>query len=313
MVDMRLNKMNTLVIALLIVAFIMLLGGCGGDETSGEVKLASDSPKPAGSDAGKVSDDKDPADKPSEAETKSAEDPYKRYQAAVDAVMNGDSISFDISSEMKISDDKEEVALTGNGFLKVVDMQARQPQAEISYKLGAEGQDLIDLHYFDKDGYAYVEMLGVKVKTPLDEAVDVDVAMSQVGKKFQEVSFEFITDVSESKSGGVTEYTFRLKEGASYLIEEFTNIYAKYSDIKVEDTEIRELSVIAEIDDTGKLVSQTIRMDLAVAAEGEGARMNVTERYDNFKTKNVTIKVPSDIDSYEEVPSVLGDLVTDGA
>jgi hypothetical protein len=235
-------------------------------------------------------------------------DSYDRYVQAMDAVLAGDSISFDVTSSAKFAEDGNTFEFTGDGYIKLVGMHSAQPQSDISYTMDAAGQPMIDMRYFDKDGYAYINVWGIKGKMVADEKPSVDSVMSQVGKDFQKFTADQVLDVSASKGAGVTTYTFSVNGGFADLLEEYMNETSGISDIDASDTDIGDVSVVVEIDDAGVLRSQTVHFDFFMNSDGKNISVDVTESYNNFKTEGVTISYPTNLNEYTEMTSDYSDL-----
>jgi hypothetical protein len=251
--------------------------------------------------SGDVGADIPGADIPGPAPATDGFGPYTVYSQKIDEFFAGDSISFNVTSEMNMNVDGESMALTGNGSIKMVDMRSAQPQAEFSYVLGADGQPVIDISFFSKDGYAYTEMWGIKSKMAIAEDLSVDSMMSQAGKEFQKIESDDIIEASESRSAGVTVYMFKLRNDAADLVEEYAMSMPGETGVDVNSMNIDDISSTVEIDDAGMLLSQTLHIKLSIEADGQSGVMEVTERYDNFETSGVTINYPPDLDEYTEI------------
>jgi hypothetical protein len=285
-----------LLITLIVVAIVAVVAAA--------VLATGNGPAGSGWDTGDPESARDAgADIPGPAPAADSAGPYKVYSQKIDEFFAGDSISFNVTSGMNMSVDGESMAFTGNGFIKMVDMRSAQPQAEFSYVMGAGGQPIIDISFFSKDGYAYTEMWGFKSKMAIEEDLNVDSMMSQAGKQFQKIESNNIIDVLTNRGAGVTVYTFKLKEDTANLVEEYAMNMPGDTDVDVNSMNIDDVSATVEIDDAGRLLSQTTHIKLSIDADGQSGAMEMTERYDNFETSGVTIDYPSDLDEYMEIPT----------
>lgn len=231
-------------------------------------------------------------------------DPKEVYSAAVKK--NAELKSMDMSSKMNMKITMGEQTLDMDMDMNILMEQVNTDKMKYyaETKTASDGESM-DMTIFYTDGYYYMDVMGQKIKAPMDlEKMMEQVEENSVGG---EIDVEWMKEIGLKEDGDNQIITFTADPAKmdSFMKEYMSTLGAADG---MEDMEMTIKDVTGEyvINKEGYYTAVKMTMDVDVSAQGE--TMNMVMDMDatiNNPGKEVTVTLPS-TDGYTEVsPDVL--------
>jgi len=151
----------------------------------------------------------------------------------------------------------------------------------------------LDMTSYYKDGYQYTEMMGMKIKTAMDQ----EEMQSSMGK-LPDFNDDAITDQSVTEAGGATTVSFVISgEAAQAYIDEALEGIEGAEDVEVDlGGASNGIKITATVDSSGNL-TELIQEQTSTTGGIESTSLT---KMSNIKIGKVAFDFPSDLDAYQE-------------
>ena len=228
---------------------------------------------------------------PEPAEDYSGMTAFELYELSQAKTNEVDSIEMSMVVDEAIVLDGNSVGnMTINGNVKMI--KHSEQDIEMYMDMGMSGMVSTDMLIYYRDGYAYYDMMGQKIKMEMDTEEMMAQSNSMMSMMFAESA---VRDSSVRKDGDNTILSLKLGgESITELMEKMMpNTDALDSMETVGDI---ELDVVLDKDMITK--SAVFKFTVSASMMGETAVIEVTSKGDVTALGNVTITAPTGLDSY---------------
>ncbi|MDR1796129.1 MAG: hypothetical protein LBR44_01590 [Clostridiales Family XIII bacterium] len=266
----------------LVVLFscVFALAACGGDD-GGDVVDAGSSDVIV----------EEVAEEEEDVTTAAVGDAYGIYKAAMESLIAADGYEYDITIESAYGADGAEGSSTMSGHVIQNDPTGN---VEMKMEITTEASGMtLDMTSYYKDGYQYTEMMGMKIKTAMDQ----EEMQSSMGK-LPDFNDDAITDQSVTEAGGATTVSFVISgEAAQAYIDEALEGIEGAEDVEVDlGGASNGIKITATVDSSGNL-TELIQEQTSTTGGIESTSLT---KMSNIKIGKVAFDFPSDLDAYQE-------------
>jgi len=283
------KKSGLALVAILALALVMVLSACGGGSDAG-----SDS----GSGSASATDGSAASSSAAEEGSASADagDAYALYETASKAMQESEGYEMDMRIELVMDMAGVSTPTDTSSHIAVND-PAGNMEMLMTQKTTVQEQDLETTMYV-KDGAAYTEAMGQKMKIPMDAETLKAQSNNLITFMEDAIIDQSVKEVAEGK-----QVSFTIKGDAmSDYIKKQMQSAAGAAELEMT---ISDAKITAVVGKDGNLVDCTTEMSYTVnVAEQEVSASMVTEMA-NIKIGKVAIDVPKDLDSYQELGAEL--------
>ncbi|MDR1800360.1 MAG: hypothetical protein LBQ95_00730 [Lachnospiraceae bacterium] len=296
---MVLKKRFMAVLLVMVFAFSALLAGCKkGDDTATDSTTEETVKEETTIDEGTT-------DETAEAETEAdsaatSGDAYSMYIAAAEAMQKVEGYEADMTtkSSSDFNGDVTESETTAHIIVKYSGDAIEMKSVSTTATSGINVETTMWL----SDGMAYMESAGQKVKMSMDLSQITNSATNTVEFPKEAIINENVTDVDGGKK---IEFTIKGEAMSEYAMSQMSSLGSDSSKIDFSDSKIT-----AVIDSKGNMTEctteTTFSMDLG---DSEYKGTTITEMK-NIKFGSVDIGLPTDLDSYQDLSSLLQSTTT---
>lgn len=238
------------------------------------------------------------------------EDPKALYKKATEKAANTTSLDTTMGISLKASAEGEDLAYDFKIQMQLENKDTKDMKMKLVVTLPEElgamvGSSEMTVYY--ADGYSYMDIMGQKIKMPMDIEKFQEQMGASVGSTSDmlEIDVESLNSLSSSKDGENTKLSYavnkdKMDEILGKALDSYMNLMGQGADISFSD--VKGEMVVNKGSD---ILSQKIELDCAVAANGTNGTMNLTINYTNNKPgETVTVELPN-LSDYTEVDSSL--------
>ncbi len=275
-------RKNSLFAALLAAGILLLVSGCGGQETASSAP-ASTTQTTSATEAPLV--------------------PLDVYKAAQEKYEGQKTISYSFDMKMSVSASGITMDIGSSGKIGTIVADADSEMAA-DMTMNMLGQEIKANSYY-KNGVLYTQALGMKIKQPLpfDEAVD------EIGAPTMEYTPDDIKDIKAVRKDDTIVLTFTVSaDTALATMSEDMLASAGIDETAMDSVEITDVQVEYVVDKDGEFISCKTVFSMSATAEEQ----KTTISYDFAITDiqygaDVKITPPADLDAYVEADDIGGD------
>lgn len=208
---------------------------------------------------------------------------------------------FEMTAAVTVDEEMQEIDMSGK--MKVSGTTAEDMIMSADMTMGLLGMS-VDLTYYYKDGYIYMDLMGEQMKA----AVDFEKALGSIGSVpdlYQDGGIGIFGDVTSSKADDNTVYSYTVPEDKlSEIVDAFSTNTLTSSVGVGGDYTISNVAGTITVDKDNNVIEQT--MDMSMDYSGTAMDMSMKLKMNETGDK-VEVTLPEDLEGYEEVDaSTLG-------
>lgn len=230
------------------------------------------------------------------------------YNEAVQKGAELEDMEASIVMDMKMSMGDQEMTMKMDSEVKTAKNDAGEQQFYMTAKTDMLDQS-VDMTYFYTDGYFYMDAMGSKIKAQMDFEQMVE-NVGSAGIDYINADMMDSFNAKEENGEIIIDYTMSA-DSANQYIKDMMEQMGTAEALAGGDFEVKAVSGTANINSDGYISKQLVNMELSITAEGQSMDMTISA---NSEVKNpgqpVTIEMPTDLDSYQEVDSSMFDSLT---
>ena len=221
------------------------------------------------------------------------------YTKVNEAANNAKSCEADMTMDMSMDALGETMSIKMSGNTKQVIRSQTDIDMYMDMNMDMFGQSA-NVSYFYKEGFIYMDVMGMKIKTPtgLEEAV------AQAGNLNLDIKEDIVkkSEVKDEGENKVLSFELDAEKTSKALLDAMGAMQQSLD--ALGDTEIKFSNVqyTAVVDKDENLVSEIMIADMTMKVDGQeiNAKYNIT--VENIKYNTVeAIDFPADLDTYSEV------------
>ncbi len=229
-------------------------------------------------------------------------DVYSQYIKASEELNAADSAILGTTMHMITSVGGETMETDTNGTITAIFGDGSNIQMKMDMQLTGITEEAQSISMYYKDGFAFMEMMGMKVKMvmPVDEFTE---SANVAGTEAYGFSADGILSQLESKTAdGKTELKFTVDK--AYM----NNLPTGQLDLGVEtsDITISDVVITALLDTAGSLESINMIFSASFTVQELAASVDYDMTIDVIQLGDVTIEYPADLDTYMDLSELLG-------
>ena len=228
--------------------------------------------------------------------------PEEIYQEAAEKPAQMDSMAAVSDIQITASYGEESIDLSINMDIKASGLTSGQLLYEADGSIDVAGQTM-NMSYFYADGYYYMDMVGAKLKYPMDLEDMMNQAKQLTGGTSYDL--EYIQNLEASEDGDNTILTYNMDgEQMKQLVQELLggmNIAGATEALEGLDYTFNSIDCQMTINPDGYNTASRIAMDMTMSMDGEeiGFVMDMTTQIEN-PGETVQVTIP-DTSEYQEV------------
>lgn len=232
-------------------------------------------------------------------------DAFQLYSEMNQALEQVSSIQGSMDIDMKLTASKETLDLAMD--MDITAVKRSETDADLAMKIESDMAQLgsFTMQAYTKDGYMYLDMLGMKIKSPYDPSADSDESQLPMADSYNRAVIDFTTEaVKESaiaKTDKGRELTFtldgsKLTDALSGLVGNITESLGEGSNFSYNDV---KYTVVVDQDNLPVSQNMTFSFDMEIEGERASADCDINSDFAYNKVEN--IEYPDDLDTYEEL------------
>ncbi len=206
-----------------------------------------------------------------------------------------------IDMDMDMTAAGESMAMEMQMDVKVQDNNKETMKMEMPMSLNMPGQGVsMDMNLYYADGYYYMDMMGMKIKTPMDLA---EIQKSLEGSTgMVNIGIEGMKELEMEEKDGtyIINFVGDTEKMADYMDSVMTTMESMYG-IEDSDVKLEEMKGTITVNKEGYITEQNVEMTMTMVVEGEETECSlVMNAVYNNPGEAVTVELP-DLSEYEEM------------
>ena len=206
-----------------------------------------------------------------------------------------------IDMDMDMTAAGESMAMEMQMDVKVQDNNKETMKMEMPMSLNMPGQGVsMDMNLYYADGYYYMDMMGMKIKTSMDLA---EIQKSLEGSTgMVNIGIEGMKELEMEEKDGtyIINFVGDTEKMADYMDSVMTTMESMYG-IEDSDVKLEEMKGTITVNKEGYITEQNVEMTMTMVVEGEETECSlVMNAVYNNPGEAVTVELP-DLSEYEEM------------
>lgn len=223
---------------------------------------------------------------------------YKIYNTVQDSLGGMTSIDMDLEAKCSINVDGEVMPVNMTGNIKQVMKSETDIDMEMIMSTQSSGET-VDIKAYYTDGSYYTEVMGQKIKMPMD----LEEATKQANTTMPEFPVDAVKDsvVTKTDNGKLVSFTIDYTYLKDYLESSVSGMLSSIGSPDDFEFSFNDVKFDIFVDKDNNFDSMNMIFDMTMVAEGQ----EVTMEYDMLLKLNsfndVVINFPADLDTYQEI------------